>query len=64
MQSGGKIFNGQKLFEYRYSYFDVTQWILAGKIGKTRVSMLFDGLSVELCVYKAASFMRGWLKRG
>ncbi len=52
MQAGGKIFNGQKLFEYRCCYFDVTRWILSGEIGKTGVSRMFNLLSLELLVYK------------
>ena len=52
MQFSGKIFNGQKLFEYRYCYFDITAWILSGKIKKTWFSRFFGLLSFELFVYK------------
>jgi len=61
MQAGGKIFNGQKLFEYRYCYFDVTRWILTGEIGKTFFSRVLSVLScLELWVYKVVCFIRGY----
>lgn len=58
MRAGGKIFNGQKLFEYRCCYFDVTRWILTGEIGKTKASRVFDLLSLEILIYKVVSLIR------
>ncbi len=62
LQSRGKIFNGQKLFEYRCCYFDVTRWILSGEIGKTKVSRIVDWLSLEFIVYKAVCYLRGFAR--
>ncbi len=61
LQSGGRIFNGQKLFEFRYCYFDITEWILHGKIRKTPLSRVLSALSApELWVYKIVQrFKRG-----
>ena len=52
MQVGGQIFNGQKLFEYRYCYFDVTSWILEGEIRKTWFSRLVSVFALEVAVYR------------
>lgn len=58
LQIGGEIFNGQKLFEYRYCYFDATRWILTGEIRKTWFSRLANLFSVELWVYRVIATSR------
>lgn len=40
-QSSGKLLDGAKLFKRRYHYFDITDWILFGRVSHSPVSRLF-----------------------
>jgi len=40
--SGKTLIDGARLFKKRYTYFDITQWLLKGRITKTSISRLFS----------------------
>lgn len=37
----GKIYDGAKLYKKRYRYFDITSWLLGGKISHSPMSRIF-----------------------
>ncbi len=41
-KDGTSLVDGAKLFKKRYTYFDITQWLLKGKVSKTFSSRLFS----------------------
>lgn len=43
-KAGTALVDGARLFKKRYSYFDITQWLLAGEISKTPYSRLLGFL--------------------
>lgn len=40
--SGTSLVDGARLFKKRYTYFDITQWLLRGKVSKTSASRIFS----------------------
>jgi len=40
--SGTALMDGARLFKKRYTYFDITQWLLCGEIAKTPASRIFS----------------------
>ncbi|MES2823631.1 MAG: DUF1919 domain-containing protein [Pseudomonadota bacterium] len=41
-KTGTSLVDGAKLFKKRYTYFDITQWLLTGEITKTPRSRIFS----------------------
>jgi len=41
-KSGTALVDGAKLFKKRYTYFDITRWLLDGDVAKTSTSRLFS----------------------
>lgn len=44
-KTGTALVDGAKLFKKRYTYFDITRWMLQGDVSKTSASRIFSLLS-------------------